>query len=190
MSEGKTARQTFAADIMAVAVAFGQKERIDAARITLYWEGLRDIPQQILHAGAKRCIQACDHFPSVAEWRRACDEANRELLFAEPLPPERQLTGNVADSQPEWDDHSPHYYHCDACRDTGFEPHICRAGQRCGCAVRSCRDRDDHYEHRYVRKCECRETNPALMRLREENARKRAGEGRYALSLPRAREGY
>ena len=57
--------------------------------------------------------------------------------------------------------------YCDECRDAGWAENQCDGTQQCGmpsCAV-------TNYAHHYVKKCDCWETNPVLIRARDQAKR-------------------
>lgn len=66
---------------------------------------------------------------------------------------------------------------CDACDDTGFEPHTCQPYARCG--SKFCERKGDEHQHTFVRFCQC-EKGQAFAR---NNARKRSGEAALAETI-------
>lgn len=44
----------------------------------LYWEGLADIPIDVVRRGAERVKMTLDRYPSIAKWRQCCELVARE----------------------------------------------------------------------------------------------------------------
>jgi hypothetical protein len=162
----------FATAVGEMLLAFGMsRDRFDTARMQTYWQHLKDIPGPVLLAAARELIKASHRFPTVAEWRRACDEVDHGLFYNGERP---QLTEGDAPPPPAPDDWAAADTTgpwCPTCKDTGFVPRVCRQGDRCNVTRWLCsafdRDRPEH-THTYVTFCQCREINPAIARRVEE----------------------
>lgn len=68
--------------LMGVMVIAWPKFELAEETIQVYYELLKDIPAEILDAGAKHCMASETFFPSISEWRRAAIDvmANRNKI--------------------------------------------------------------------------------------------------------------
>jgi hypothetical protein len=172
----------FATAVGEMLLAFGvSRDRFDTARMQTYWQHLRDIPGAVLLAGARDLIKASHHFPTVAEWRRACDAVDHNLFYENERP---RLTEGDGPAPETWDAPGEGGHWCHECGDTGFVTQICRSGARCGVTRWLCAAREretPEYTHRYVTICACRAVNPVIARRIEEA--KKHKEARYSRKI-------
>lgn len=142
-----------------------------------HWEALSDLSDEQLHAAVSRATRECDEFPSpkmlrafvTLEARRVnVPEEDRGTDLSEPVVIPFPLGGRDLRITREW------RYYCDTCQDGGWQSFQCDGHSQCG------RDRQCPYPHKYVKRCACWETNPALIRKREkaaQSAHQRAEKG-------------
>ena len=110
----------------------------------VYFEALKDLPEQSVHAGAHALSQESGRrfFPTTSEWRTAATAAQR-ADFQNALPPARE---------------EPWHHDCIDCEDTGWVMGMtCPGDKTCG------RPRQ-HQAHSYTIACPCRTTNRTYQR--------------------------
>lgn len=157
--------------------------------LTTHWEGLRDLPDDILSAAVSHAQLACIDFPTPRELREFADLVKPHVA---PLAPEEDREGpplatplvlvfpgtaltnvkTVIRGDREWS------YYCDECSDTGRRSIWCAdtpskaqpwmPARRCG--ARNCErfKRADGYDHEWVEPCSCVDWNPWLKRKKDE----------------------
>lgn len=168
----------FQAVILPLAVATNRV--LDDEALTVYHDGLQDVPMPTLQAAVGRLIASSRFFPTVGEIRAACDrlKARDWTPFSVPLPPKTLHS----------DDDPRSWYACPICQDSGWASHWCKGSinaeppaalqfQSVGvCGSRACaRFGERGYGHEYVRRCACYEHNPNI-RARLEARKRYAGE--------------
>lgn len=121
------------------------------ADLTSHFEALKDLPDDHLRLAVNRALQSREVFPTPSELRQDCDTARQNV----------STTSGVFAYDPD------RRYHCDECRDAGWAEGHCNGTQQCG--MPSCAT--THYVHSYVKKCDCWETNPVLLRARDQAKR-------------------
>lgn len=135
--------------LLAATVSAKDDAMLIRAKLDVYFEALRYRPQWAVEQASRQLIDSETFFPPVARWvdvaqKIETDQSRRELSY----PREKVI-------------------YCETCSDTGWAPHECKHGQRCG--QKLC-DRADKtgatYEHFFVSVCPCREHNPNYLRDR------------------------
>lgn len=110
----------------------------------VYFEALRDLPEQAVHAGAHAL--SLEHgrrfFPTTAEWRTAADAA-QQAEFRRALPAPRD---------------EPWHHDCGDCEDTGWVLGLSCPGDR------TCGRPRPHLAHSYTVACPCRASNQTYLR--------------------------
>jgi hypothetical protein len=154
-----------------VALAAVTGKTLDMGIKAAYFTALEDVPLDIVMGALRTAMKVSEFFPSAAEIRTLCDEAEREqerfaLQAAQPaglLPdPDAQYRGEThVEPEPT--------YHCRSCRDTGWIYFHKENGSR------------------WVRKCDCiledddALKNPVIMRrIRHEQDRCGIKKAKYA----------
>ena len=165
-----------------IALAAVTGKTLDPLIKRAYWASLEDVPAGTVTAALRLAMTECEFFPSAAEIRRLCDEAEGEgsgfVLTAPALPP-----GEVLDTYQDAIDGEHKSAWCETCQDSGFAHYVCRPGNRCTWSE-LCRKQiqiagDSHVvEHTYVKKCDCLQANPVIKR-RMERIRESMNVGKY-----------
>lgn len=148
------------------------------ADLTTHWEALQDMPEAVLEAAVTRAQRSRVEFPTPAELREDADHVARHVSptgqdedrgvdLPEPVTIGHLPSGLPVVQTREWK------YYCDECQDSGSRSFWCgdvasarypwMAVRKCG--TRNCRKAQ--YEHEWVERCPCWESNPALVRKRE-----------------------
>lgn len=105
-----------------VALAAVTGKTLDMGIKSAYFVALADIPGDLVLAAMRKAMTACEFFPSAAEIRQLCDDAEAELeriaLQAQVAP------ALLPDGEAQYRG-MPHVppeptYHCQTCRDSGF----------------------------------------------------------------------
>jgi hypothetical protein len=145
------------------------------ADMLTHWEALQDIPDDILGAAVSRAQKTRVEFPTPAELREDCDAVAHTVRPPAPEPDrgsdlEQPVTlGMLPDGRPVTAQRLWVYYHPE-CGDTGSESLWCGAPgphTKPWQTVQDCGRRRPHDGHEWVRPCACAESNPALIRKRE-----------------------
>jgi hypothetical protein len=119
----------------------------DGAMQQIYWDGLQELPVEVVTTAACLLAYQATWFPKLAEWRAAAYREQLESVLR--VPTERG----------PWQDE------CDACGDTGWMLFHCVPGTDTVCDRPACRDHvPGRYPHDYVRRCPCRPTNHTFHR--------------------------
>jgi hypothetical protein len=161
----------------------GQMQRLTGLRfppadMRTHWEALRDLSASALEAAVSHAQKTRAEFPTPVELRQDADIAARPPIGQDtdrgvdlPVPREVPIpsAGLTVRMTREW------RYYCDRCSDCGWESLWCgdEAQSKPWQMSWDCGRHGDHAAHEWVRKCSCWETNPALIRKRE-NQRKYA----------------
>jgi hypothetical protein len=113
----------------------------DEAAIQSYYIALKDLPEELLHASAKRLANepGRKYFPTTGEWREIALLIEQDKIRAELAGPRKWIL------------------ECEQCEDTGWIYHVCTAHE-CG------RHNPHIVPHNYVEKCFCRPTNRTFQR--------------------------
>lgn len=152
--------------------------RFPPADLQTHWEGLRDLPEDVLTRAITRAIKTRTEFPTPVELRTDADALGPPTLPQEPDRgvdlPEPVVIGTLPTGAPvratrHWT------YYCDVCNDLGIRSFWCgdepsprypwMLVSKCGTA--NCRK--VQYGHEWVQACPCAETNPAVIRRKEQN---------------------
>jgi hypothetical protein len=160
--------------------------RFAPADYDTHWEGLRELPDAVLEAAVGRAVKTRADFPTPWELRQDADQVAGRVRTMEPDDDQRRtplvepfeivypLGGAPIPVRETWS------YYCETCSDGGFESVWCgdiKAPSRAPWMYpRTCERRKAHAPHEWVRQCACWDTNPALIRKRE-NQRKYAEKG-------------
>lgn len=142
-------RLIFSGKLTALAISTGRYQGLEKPEIKVYWDGLKDIPRDVIVTALDEALKVYEHFPAVAEIRHLCDEVNEFVLKTQKQLPEGRV--------------DPHerLYRCMKCLDTCWHHGvICKIGDRCG--IKSCLEKgdDQHVEHSYSVHCTCWPNNP------------------------------
>lgn len=158
--------------------------RFRPADLETHWEGLHELPDDVLSAAVDRAIKTRAEFPTPVELRQDADQVAHLVRRTIEIDPDERATplseakvfpfpqgGQTIRVQAEWS------YYCDVCSDSGWESVWCgdpkAPSRKPWHEVRTCERRGAHGAHEWVRQCRCFEGNPALVRKRE-NAKKYA----------------
>jgi hypothetical protein len=165
-----------------VALAAVTGKTLDMGIKSAYFVALADVPGDVVLAAMKKAMVACEFFPSAAEVRALCDEAEQEeeRKALQAYTPHALLPESDAQYRGDhWEADEP-TYHCRTCRDTSFVyfQKVIRGEAS-----------------RWVRKCECilepddALKNPVIMaRIRHERERCGLRKNKYAVTRQRKRE--
>ena len=145
-----------------------------------YWPIFAPLPERVIASGVAYAIRTRSFFPAPAELLRDCDTAKPPV----PDVPVREPSGNtftatirnpfggadlVLTVDREWN------YYCDACSDIGMRTFWSGsaddAGRKPWHDVSPCGRRSEHGTHEFAERCSCWDTNPALVRKREREAK-------------------
>lgn len=156
------------------------------ADLGTHWEGLRELPDAVLEAAIGRAVKTRADFPTPFELRQDADQMASRVRAVEPEPEDRAVplpaphvipfpqAGRNIRVEAEW------RYYCETCSDLGWESVWCgdpKAVRRMPWhEIRTCERRGEHGAHEWVRQCRCWDSNPALIRKRE-NQKKYAEKG-------------
>lgn len=111
----------------------------DAIMQQVYWNGLSDLPVDVVVAAADAMSRSAEWFPKVSEWRGAASELRLQQIIQLP------------DGRDE-----PWRYECEVCNDTSWEILRCYPGTLKNCGRRRCaRGGEGTYEHTYAVRCSC-----------------------------------
>lgn len=149
--------------------------RFPPATMDTHWEGLRDIPVGRLDAAVSVAIRTRVEFPTPSELRADCDATRPQEgpslpqgdeILAEPIPLGVLPDGTrLPAAQLLW------RYYDDKCSDTGWQSVWCgdpATNRQTWIAVHGpCGRFGEHPPHEYVRRCQCWDSNPKLIRDRE-----------------------
>lgn len=125
-------------------------DQTDEAMQRIYWDGLNDLPIDVVEVAAESLAQAGKWFPKLAEWRESAVTLKLRQTIA--LPPGREEA---------W------AFECATCEDTGWELLRCYPGTGKNCGRRRCMDGlPSAYEHNYTVECSCRPVNRTYQRQR------------------------
>ena len=157
-----------------------------------HWEALQDMPEDVFAAAVGYALKSREWFPVPAELRMDADQVRRDVRPMAPeeprdVPLEQPFTvtvphvGTVVAIAREW------RYYCDICSDGAWDSRWCGArtpATKPWQGDGDCGRHATHEPHEFVSRCACRDTNPALVRKRENQrayaekpAEKRYGRG-------------
>jgi hypothetical protein len=134
-------------------VLFGKES--SKIKIQLYWDGLADIPIDVVRDGFAKAKQTLDRYPSIAKWRQCCELAAREkekhrpnLDFSQKLAlmsargaSVDEMTGELCEI----------HYNCERCEDRGWAYFHAQTKQ-----PMTCDEIVGKRDEVFVRRCECR----------------------------------
>lgn len=155
MNPTETERFEFASMMGSLDVLFGKESSKPKAQI--YWDGLADIPIDVVRDGFVKAKQTMDRYPSIAKWRQCCELAARDKERGQgkgQLDFSRQLAAMVARGA-SVDEMTGElcevHYNCERCEDRGWAYFDAQTKQPLTCSeVIGKRDTS------FVRRCECR----------------------------------
>jgi hypothetical protein len=149
-----------------------------------HWEALRELPPHVLEAAVTLAQRTRVDFPTPVELRRDADQAtatryqaadDRSVELPVPVPLGVLPSGHALPPATRlW------RYYCDVCSDTGRQSLWCGAGRRQPwlqideCDTYKCKSiKAGHpeYGHEWVKPCPCADSNPAVLRQREQSAK-------------------
>lgn len=153
--------------------------------LSTHWEALDDLPPLVLEAAVTLAQVTRVDFPTPVELRRDADQATASARSAVVEDRSVELPAPVAlGTLPTGQALPPATrlwrYYCEDCSDTGRVSHWCGAGRRQPwleireCEAYRCRSiKAGHpeYGHEWVTPCPCAESNPAIRRQREKDAK-------------------
>lgn len=73
MTDTPAERQRFRVLIMGLATALNYRDKVDTPYLRVMWNGLDDVPIEVLEQSVKAVTQRHRFMPSVAEWRALLD---------------------------------------------------------------------------------------------------------------------
>lgn len=149
------------------------------ANFDTHWEVLHDLPEDVLEAAVGRASRTRIEFPAPVELRQDADQAKPRYVAPEPEAPVLDTpvvlgtlpTGKVITAERVW------AYYCDECSDTGTREYWCGQSTRQPwllrkrCYNRNCQKMGDGYAHTWSDTCPCADSNPAIKRKRERDAK-------------------
>jgi hypothetical protein len=146
------------------------------ANLQTHWEALSDLDDAELVAAVERAQRECDEFPAPKMLRAFVDEYRRDL----PVPPEDLSRETPAEPRtivtPYGESHTfsrEWKYFCEDCSDTGRRSYWCGDAPStrmpwlkvARCHTVNCEKlRRGGYEHEWVDRCPCADTNPDVLR--------------------------
>lgn len=157
-----------------------------------HWEALRDLPDAVLEAAVTRAQRTRVEFPTPVELRMDADQVAPHVRHVEPLPdqgvdlPEPVQLGTLPTGRPLPPATRLWRYYCEVCNDTGTQALWCGKRPTVGghvrqpwmpveeCGAFNCRKLkhgDTAYGHEWFRRCVCADSNPAVLRSREQHAK-------------------
>ena len=162
-------RELFDAQMGRLIVLRGWPDSVDE-----YFPALVDIPEALFAEAVTHALRTRAWFPAPAELRADCDAVHRQQT-PEPAAPVvvELLEGGRVVEIPNPFGGAPlkvritrdWRHDCETCRDTGWAPRWCGAGEsRNDVAAVKCERRKDHASHEWVEPCPCRDWNPTLRR--------------------------
>lgn len=158
--------------------------RFVPASFDTHWEGLRDVPIDILEAAVTRAQKTRVEFPTPFELRQDADiVAYQRPSVPEPARPPAHARSRVEEVRNPFggppvtiavvEDWS---YRCERCSDTGWEVCWCGRSKRQpwvesrNCGTAKCRTMGEGYCHEWTQACLCRDSNQVLQARREKQA--------------------
>ncbi len=142
------------------------------------------VPLEVFRKGIQRALMTRTDFPSPAELLQDCDAVKH---LAQPARQEEDRGTDLAEPKVyEVPHHKPisvtreWKYYCERCSDGGWASWWCgntAPARSPWSAPSDCGKRADHSPHEWVGKCACYDSNPALIRKRE-NQGKFAAQGK------------
>lgn len=155
-----------------------------------YWDALRDIPDDVFEAAIGHALKTRAWFPKPAELRMDADHVARQVRPVAPLedrsmPLAQPFTitvpevGTIVSVTREW------RFYCEVCADSGWATFWCGVeapGLTPWHGRGSCERRQAHGPHEWVKHCHCFESNPALVRKREQGRQFAAATGKRAVA--------
>jgi len=156
--------------------------------MTTHWEGLRELPEDVLVAAVSMAGRTRVDFPTPHELRQDADAGRTTTTLEEPdrtTALEQPYTVTIPDSNTsvivdrEWT------YCCDECSDSGWRHWWCGPPPNLSPPwqlERSCDRNRDHAPHAWIGHCACSASNSALVRKRTNQAQyavKRLEKGRH-----------
>ena len=158
--------------------------RFPPADLGTHWEGLSDLPIDVLTRAIERSIRTRSDFPTPAELRLDAD-ASRTASQTPVLDPDTRLATPVVVAIPASalspartiTITSSHTYYCDICSDSGWSTHWCGSeSPRPWLDLSRCdRWNPTHAPHDWSGPCPCAATNPTI-RARQARAAVRFAE--------------
>jgi hypothetical protein len=162
--------------LMAALTTMKRRDALSDFDMRVYEAETVDIPLPLLTTAVDTLLKTSVWFPTVAELREACDVARRalplpkvvgqSLLLSAPLEVQVPGSGQRIPITREW------RYHCEACSDTGWKSWWCGDAPPNPWMERGrCQRETEHLAHEWVAECQCRDSNPSVLRKREAQAR-------------------
>lgn len=152
------------------------------ADLTTHWEALQELPEAVFEAAVTRAQRTRVDFPAPLELRQDADQAARRTAAPEPdapaLPAPVVLgtlpNGRAVTATRMW------VYYCEVCSDSGWRTLWCGGGAlpKPWLEHRTCDRRFEHAPHESIEACPCRESNPAVKRRKEREAKYAAKPGK------------
>jgi len=146
------------------------------ATMDTHWEALSDLTPEELDAAIGRAVRECEDYPAPKMLRAFVDAYRRDL----PVPPEDLSRETPAEPRtivtPYGDQHTFNRewkYFCEDCSDTGRRSYWCGDAKStrmpwltvARCHTINCEKlRRGGYEHEWVDRCPCADTNPDVLR--------------------------
>lgn len=170
MNAIETERHEFASMIGSLDVLFGKES--SKVKAQLYWDGLADIPIDVVRDGFVKVKQTQDRYPSIAKWRQCCELSARDKEKYRPNLDFRQQLSLMAAKGASVDEITGElceiHYNCERCEDRGWAYFNAQTKQ-----PMSCTDVIGRRDEAFVRRCECRggassKLRPAYAQIQEE----------------------
>lgn len=152
--------------------------RFVPSSLDTHWEGLSELPDDVLHRAVGRAVRTRDEFPTPRQLREDADavgapirpEEDRSVPLPEPVDLGALPTGYRIRATHDWT------YTCDDCNDSGVRSFWCgrEPSERypwmsvAECALPNCRK--TKYAHEWATACHCAEYNPVVKARKERNA--------------------
>lgn len=153
--------------------------RFAPSDLQTHWEGLHDLPDDVLSSAVERAIRFRVEFPTPVELRHDADHVKPRvmpptpapILLVEPVVLGTLPTGTIITATHEWK------YYCDICGDTGLHEYWCGVSarqswlERKRCTIPNCEKLGEDYHHTWCEPCVCVAWNPDIKRRKEREAK-------------------
>lgn len=149
-----------------------------------HWEALRDLPLPVLEAAVSLAQRTRNDFPTPVELRQDADHARPKTHAVDPdrseALPEPVALGVLPTGRALPPATRLWRYYCEVCNDTGVQSLWCGANRRqpwlewreCGTFnCKSIKHGHQDYGHEWMKPCACADSNPAVLRKREQGAK-------------------
>lgn len=153
MNNSENERNHFASMMASLDVLYGKES--SKVKAQLYWDGLADIPIEVVQAGFVKAKMTLDRYPTIAKWRQCCELAAREKEKHKPDLDFRQQLNRLVARGASVDEMTGElceiHYNCERCEDRGWAYFNAETKQ-----PMTCDEVIGRRHEAFVRRCECR----------------------------------